>query len=135
MVDRQRRAYVAHVFGADWSSPLNYDLVLNMGRLSLEQAASTILDLAAHPEYQPAEETREMLGDMVVASRVRRHLVEEVDVHALEVDCQHGRVSVSGYVASQEEMNRALELARSAEGVEELDHGLEVSPALMRFLP
>jgi hypothetical protein len=135
VVDRQRRAYVAHVFGADWSSPLNYDLLLNLGRLSLDQAASTILDLATHPEFQPAEETTAILGDMVVAGRVRRQLVEEVDVHALEVDCQHGRVSVSGYVASQEEMNRALELARSAEGVEELDHGLEVSPALMRFLP
>jgi cytidylate kinase len=135
MVDRQRRAYVAHVFGADWSSPLNYDLVLNLGRLSLEQAASTILDLAAHPEYQPAEETREMLGDMVVASRVRRHLVEEVDVHALEVDCEHGRVVVSGYVASQEELDRAAALSRGVEGVEELEHRLEVSPALMRFLP
>ncbi len=135
VVDRQRRAYVAHVFGADWSSPLNYDMVLNMGRLSLEQAASTVLDLAAHDEYQPSEDTQSILADMVTAVKVRLKLVEALDVHALDVDCQDGRVVISGYVGSQEDLQQALDLARAVEGVERLEHEMEISPALMKFLP
>jgi len=135
VVDRQRRAYVAHVFGADWASPLNYDLVLNMGRLSLEQAAATVLDLSSHEEYQPSDDTRSILADLVLAVKIRLRLVEELDVHALEVDCQNGRVLITGYVASQEDIDRALTLASEVPGVDVLTHALEVSPALMKFLP
>jgi len=135
VVDRQRRAYVAHVFGADWASPLNYDLVLNMGRLSLEQAAATVLDLAAHDEYQPSDDTRGILADLILAVKVRLALVEALDVHALDVDCHNGRLSIAGYVASQEDLDKALSLARAVPGVGILEHKLEVSPALMKFLP
>ncbi|MCB2185856.1 MAG: cytidylate kinase family protein [Deltaproteobacteria bacterium] len=135
LVDQQRRAYLAHVFGADWSSPLNYDLVLNMGRLSLEQAATTVLDLAAHAEYQPTEETRDILCDMVLSSRVRRILVAEVDVHALEVEAAKGRVRLRGYLGSQEDRELADRTARAVEGVDELRSELEVSPSLMKYLP
>jgi len=135
VVDRQRRAYVAHLFGADWASPLNHDLVLNMGRLSLEQAAATVLDLSAHDGYQPTQESRDILADMVLAAKVKRELSSELDVHALEVECQRGRVALAGYLASAEEVERAVELVRGLEGVAELGHKLEVSPALIKFLP
>ena len=135
VVDQQRRAFVAHVFGADWSSPLNYDLVLNMGRLSLEQGAATVLDLAAHPEYQTSSETRRVLEDMVLAGRVRRRLVEELDVHALEVESHEGLVTLAGYVASQEDLERALEITRGVQGLTGIQCELEVSPSLMKLLP
>ena len=99
VVDQQRRAYIAHVFGADWSSPLSYDLVLNMGRLSLEQAATTVLDLAAHSAFDLSAESQRLLADTVLASRVRRELVAELDLHALEVQCNGSAVVLTGYAA------------------------------------
>jgi len=135
VVDQQRKAYVAHVFGADWASPLNYDLVLNMGRHSLEMAAATVLDLSAHPEYQTSEETGLILLDMVLASRVRRRLVEEVDVHSLSVDAHEGMVTLGGYVGSQDDLRICLDLAGQTDGVGRVESALEVSPALMKFLP
>ncbi len=134
VVDQQRRAYIAHVFGADWSSPLNYDLVLNMGRLSLDQAATTVLDLAAHPEYQPSEDTQRVVSELVTAGRVRCVVVEAVDVHDLEVDCHGGEVTLLGYVASPEAKARAGELAAVVEGVKRVFNQLEVSPALVERL-
>ena len=135
VVDQQRRAYMAHVFGADWNSPLNYDLVLNMGRLSLEQGSATVLDLAAHPEFLTSSETARVLEDMALAGRVRRRLVEEVDVHALEVEVDQGRAVIAGYVKSAEDEERALELAGDVEGLREVESCLEISPSLMKFLP
>ena len=135
VVDQQRRAYIAHVFGADWASPLNYDLVLNLGRLSLEQAAVTVLDLAAHAEYQPTTETANLLADMVLAARVRRALVEEVDIHALEVESREGLIHLAGFLASKENLNAALGAAEAVEGVRKVESILEVSPSVMRVLP
>ena len=135
VVDQQRRAYVAHVFGADWASPLNYDLVLNMGRLSLEQAATTVLDLATHPEYQPSSETDRLLSGMVLAARVRRSLVEQMEVHGLEVEAEDGLVSLVGYVGSRADLEQARRLCEEVEGVEKVSSRLEVSPTLMKFLP
>ncbi len=135
VVDQQRRAYVAHVFGSDWSSPLNYDLTLNMGRLSLEAAAATVLDLAAQPEYETSAETRRVLEDMVLAARVRRALVDEIDVHALEVESREGRVTLGGYVANQDAARRAKGLAGKVEGVRAVESVLDISATLLKFLP
>jgi cytidylate kinase len=135
VVDQQRRAYIAHVFGADWASPLAYDLVLNLGRMSLGQAVLTTLDLASHTEYQVSSETQRVLADMVLAARVRRRLVEEVDVHALQVEAVGDRVSMSGYLGSSEELKRTLRLAEEVEGVGRVESALEVSPMLMKFMP
>lgn len=135
VVDQQRRTYMAHLFGADWASPLNYDLVLNLGLLSLEQAVSTILDLTAYPEYQPSSESDRLLAGMVLAARARCRLVEEVDVHALEVEALDGRVTLRGYVGSREDQRRAQAVCEEVQGVEGVESGLEVSPTLLKFLP
>lgn len=133
-VDQQRSTYISHILHGDWASPLNYDLVLNMGRLSLEQAATTVLDLAAHPEFQPGSETERQLTELVLASQVRRALVERLDIHSLEIEALGGRVVLHGYVASQADHDGALEAARQVEGVEELISELEISSTLSRLL-
>lgn len=135
VIDQQRRAYIAHIFNSDWASPLNYDLVLNMGRLSLEQAAAVILDLTAHSEFEPSSETSRIMGELVLSARVRRRLVEEVDVHALEVEAEGDKILLRGYLGSTEDLARAVQLAEQTEGVARVSSTLEVSPMLMKFLP
>jgi cytidylate kinase len=135
VIDQQRRAYIAHIFNSDWASPLNYDLVLNMGRLSLEQAASVVLDLSAHPEFDHSSETIRIMAELVLAARVRRRLVEEVDVHALEVEAQGDSILLRGYLGTTEDLAKAIALAEGVEGVGRVSSALEVSPMLMKFLP
>lgn len=135
VVDQQRRTYMAHLFAADWASPLNYDLVLNLGRLSFDQALSTILDLTAYPEYQPSSESDRLLAGMVLAARARCRLVEEVDVHALEMEALDGLLTLAGYVGSRQDQQRAQAVCEEVEGVERVESNLEVSPTLLKFLP
>ena len=130
-VDQQRRAYVAHVFGSDWGSSLNYDIILNMGRLSMEQAALTVLDLTAHSQYQPSSETERMMEDLVLAGRVRCALVEALDIHGLEVEVNQGTAEVMGYVSRAEDKDHAVALAKAVGGVKTISVGLEVSPSLV----
>jgi cytidylate kinase len=134
VVDQQRRAYVAHMFGADWASPLNYDLVLNTGRLTLEQGAITVLDLSTHEEYQPTQDTDRILNDMVLAGRVRCALVEKLEMHALEVECLEGKVLLGGHVNSSKDQKAAQEIAKQVQGVSAVASKLEVSPGLSRIM-
>lgn len=135
VVDQQRRAYIAHLFAADWSSPLHYDLVLNMGRLTVEQAAACVLDLAAHPDFEITSEGRRLIDGLVLAARVRRELVSAVDVHALEVSADGDRVRLEGYVVQAADQKRARELAEAVQGVARVECRLEVSAAMSKFLP
>lgn len=133
-VDQQRRAYVSHLLGGDWSSPLGYDLVLNMGRLSLDQAATTVLDLAAHEDFQPGSETERLLADLVLASKVRLALVQAVDVHALDVLADAGEVTLEGYLAVADELDAAVVAAEAVDGVDRVHSNLEVSSTLSKLL-
>ena len=42
-VDKQHAQYIKHYYGADWADPKHYDLVLNTGSMSDEQAAKVII--------------------------------------------------------------------------------------------
>lgn len=133
-VDQQRRAYVSHLLGGDWSSPLGYDLVLNMGRLSLEQATTTVLDLSAHEDFQPGSETERLINDLVLGSKIRLALVQAVEVHALEVEVDGATARLEGYLARQDDLDAALNAATGVEGVERVEPRLEVSSTLSRLL-
>ncbi len=56
-VERERRAFVRSYFGEDVADPLHYDLVLNMSRLSVEEAAGVITETLRRLETRvgPAE--------------------------------------------------------------------------------
>ena len=44
--------YIKQYYGVDWEDPLLYHLVINTGKLSLEQAAQTIVDLVRRLEVE-----------------------------------------------------------------------------------
>ncbi len=52
--DANRAAYMRQVYAADWRDPVHYDLILNTGRFSVEQAAGLILAAVHEPATEPA---------------------------------------------------------------------------------
>lgn len=52
--------YVARFYQADWNDPMLYHIVINTGRMSVEQAAQAIARLA--PSFVSEESSREAVG-------------------------------------------------------------------------
>src|SRR5512137_2881381 len=52
--DDERSAFVKFAFGVDWENPERYDLVLNMDKLSVNLAVSTVLHMVRSPEMSEA---------------------------------------------------------------------------------
>jgi osmotically-inducible protein OsmY len=70
-------------------------------------------------------------SDSSITAKVKAKFVEDPVVSAmrLNVDTMNGVVQVSGFAKSAEEERRALQLARSVEGVKSVRDSIEVRPA------
>ena len=60
--DKQQAQYIKYSYDADWADPKHYDLVLNTGSMSDEQAAKVIITAVRNQETEGAE--RERCGHM-----------------------------------------------------------------------
>jgi hyperosmotically inducible protein len=63
--------------------------------------------------------TGEFVDDTVITTKVKAAIVEDPLTKVLEIKVKtfKGEVQLSGFVSSQEAMNRAVELARGVKGV------------------
>src|SRR4029453_6379137 len=61
-------------FGVNWEDPQLYHVVLNTGAVPVDACVSIVRFLAERPEFQETEETRSVLTDKLVESRVRAAL-------------------------------------------------------------
>jgi cytidylate kinase len=117
--DEGVRVRLRQLFGADWTDPLLYDLVINTEAVTLESGVRQVLDLAAAPEFEPTEESRADLWNRAVAARVRATLKANPATTAVDLDVRasNGQVHLAGVVGSEEEREAAVTVARSVRGV------------------
>jgi cytidylate kinase len=132
--DDERSAFVKFAFGVDWEEPTRYDLVLNMDKLSLQLAVSTVLHMVRSPEMSEAsQEALEALGTMALTSRAEAALVEatfgQAFVPSLTVAVVgSGKVRVSGNVDTEGKKLEAEHVLRAVKGVAAVENAIQVIP-------
>jgi len=129
-VDRARTRRIMAMFDADWRDPSRYDLVVNLGRMSMAEATSVIVKAAMLPSYQPTVTSEEQLRDLTLAMRVHATLItsQELMGARLEVTADGGEVSVSGILPQwvSEELVKVYALEIS--GVDKVNTDLTLAP-------
>jgi osmotically-inducible protein OsmY len=72
--------------------------------------------------------TGEYIDDSVITTKVKAAIFNEPSLSANEIKVKtfKGRVQLSGFVGSQAEINRAVEVARSVEGVQSVNNDMRV---------
>jgi cytidylate kinase len=97
-VDQDRRQWTHFLYGVDWGDPALYDLVINLERISIEQACALVISLTEQPEFEFSPEYQAEMNDLVLASRVRAELALNPFTSNLEVDVKAsgGEVLVRG---------------------------------------
>lgn len=112
-VDKARTRRLMAMFGADWRDPSRYDLVINLGYVSLDTARRLIVETVQSVDYQVSPASKEAFEDFALASRVHATLVMSDDMPntRFEVKAKAGEVSVSGvlpYWASEDSVIRKI---------------------------
>jgi cytidylate kinase len=119
-------------FDEDWKDPLFYDLVLNTGRLSVEECVAEVVALASLPTYRETPDSREKLDNLRIVTRVLLALKDdprtsETGIGVEAVRNEHGADVTLRGVIRDEALMRALEqVVAAVPGVASVDNRLNV---------
>jgi cytidylate kinase len=97
-VDVQRCKWVRHLYGVEWSDAELYDLVLNLGQMSLDTATELVVDLAGRKEYKRTPELEQERRDFALDRLIRAELTfrSEFPKGSVEVRVARGNVTLCG---------------------------------------
>jgi cytidylate kinase len=126
--DEERRKWGLQMYGTDtWDSRL-YDVVLHIGKLTVDDAVDLLFDTVQKPSFQSTEESRKIVEDLALSAKVKAHLVRITP--KIQVAADHGRVFISGVDETVLAKNKAQieSIAREVEGVEEVIFNVRVAP-------
>jgi osmotically-inducible protein OsmY len=87
--------------------------------------ASTVVGCSSTPTQQS---TGQAIDDGVVTAKVKAKLIEDpvTKAHQINVETFKGTVQLSGFVETDQARTRALQLARSTDGVKSVKDALEI---------
>jgi cytidylate kinase len=69
--DEERRKWAMFLYGIDISEPANYDMVINISKMSVQEASGLIAQAAHFPCYQATEASRLHIENLALASEVK----------------------------------------------------------------
>ena len=97
-VDKARTRRLQGMFGADWRDASRYDLVVNLGHMSVATAKQLIVGAAHAPDYQMTQASKQAFENFALASRVRATLAlaEDLSQVRVEVKVNEGDIFVVG---------------------------------------
>ena len=127
--DEAQGAIAKRHFGIDWQDPEGYDLSLNTERMTVDQCAEEILQLAKHAEFLETDESHQALADLALQASVRAALRANPATRGLTfaVDSDGARVRMRGIVATRDESSSAARVAMSVPGVLAVKNELRVT--------
>ena len=131
--DDERSALVKFAFGVDWEDPARYDLVLNMDKLSVPVAVSTVLHVVRSPAISDASgEALRALGMLALARRAEAALLEATVSQGFSASLsvavtEPGTVRVSGDVDTPERRAEAEKILRDVSGVDTVENAIRVT--------
>ncbi len=121
-VDEARGRWAKVLYGVNWDDPAQYDVILNLDRLSVASACETVAQMAGLKEFQPTEQSRESLENLSLSCRVWAAMAKDPATRGagLEVTAQGGEVLITGSVGSSKAVELITRTAQQVEGVKHL---------------
>ena len=100
--DKARSRRLMAMFGVDWRDASRFDLVVNLGRMSINTIKHLILETLRQQDYQTTPASKQAFEDFVLTSQVRAVLAMSTDTTRtrLDVKASAGSVAVSGSIPS-----------------------------------
>jgi len=83
-IDGQRRKWGQRLYGIEPRDPGVYDLVLNIDKITIEDAVDTICRISGLKQFQTTPESKSAMDDLALTVKVKNFLIDvkpSVDVH------------------------------------------------------
>lgn len=102
-MDRHRKKWVRFLYGVDWQDPAFYDLIVNLEKLSVEEACEVLTQVARLERFRWTEETKQNAADVALAARVTAELARSGELFngRLELAAKANVLTIGGSVRSE----------------------------------
>jgi cytidylate kinase len=123
-VDEGRRKWTQFLYGVSWEDPAQYDLVINLEHLAIDEACDVLEAVVKrHKYFQFTEEHQAALEDLALASRTRAQLAIDPSTSHLEVEVTalRGAVRIKGKLTRPEELEDVRRVALAVPGLTSLN--------------
>jgi cytidylate kinase len=131
-IDDYRTKWTRFLYGREWQSPFQYDLVINLARMTVKDACGAIAHLAAQPSFTVDEETLTTLRDQALASTAEAALLSDrrTRLKKLVVKSAEGIVTVQAVARSRADMDAVREVLGGVDGVKDIQLEMAMSMGL-----
>lgn len=129
--DEDRATWVRRVYDADVTDPRLYDLVLNLGAMSMETATEMVVDLLGRREYRSTSGSQRRVKDFALAARIQAELSLKSDFPeaAPHASVSDGIVTLDLPGSLKDRRKAVLQFVEAIPGVEGVaDRGHEAEP-------
>ncbi len=118
-VEEDRRNWVRSMYGVSWEDAVQYDVIVNVERMAVENTASALVSMAQLPDFRMTPASRRAMEDLHLAARVRLRLARDARTarSAFTVVAHGGEVTVT-YLPH--DMGVADDVARALEGLDDI---------------
>ncbi len=113
------------------SKSIRRTFIATSATLLLAASAAMLLARTAYADTPRQDSAGEILDDTVITTRVKSSFVQDATVSAMRisVSSNKGIVQLSGFANSQQEADRAAEIARKVPGVKDVKNDILLKPA------
>jgi hypothetical protein len=129
-VDGERRQWTRFLYGVDWLDTHLYDLCINLRTMTLEDAEALVVRTARSGPFQPTEESRQAMSDLVLASCVRAAIAADDRTAGAEVEVRASgeTVFLRGRLRPASLVDAVLDVVNGVEGVAQVDRSNLTAP-------
>jgi cytidylate kinase len=128
--DRDAAGYARYLFNIDWMDPQHWDMTINTGRFSVDEAVTLIAEIVESGVLEPTTLDLQRVNNLLLASVVESTVLgnPSVWVNGLRVVAQDGRVRLEGEVIGEDDRDMVEDVVRAIDGVRLIDNDLRVQP-------
>ncbi|MDA3948682.1 MAG: cytidylate kinase-like family protein [Spirochaeta sp.] len=129
--DHDRSGFYHVYFNVDWDSAELYDLTFNTTKVTPEMVVSSVESLIAAPSFSDAaKHTEERLTELATAQQILTRIIfqEKIPLRFPAVEVHGGTAVISGAVTVCANVDRCSEIARAAEGIDNVESRIACVP-------
>jgi cytidylate kinase len=140
-MDEGRIKWTRFLYDVDWRDPSLYDLVINLGAISLESACELIVCAIDQKEFIESPESQSIIKDFLLASQVKTEMAGHDRTKGLELEvwAEKGVVKITGsfetggifHSGKQRIKTELIEVAQKVDGVKAINIGLADVPVVL----
>jgi cytidylate kinase len=121
-MDKHRQKWVRFLYGVDYQDPSFYDLVVNLEKLSVEEACEALTQVARLERFRWTEESQQKAADVALVARVTAELATggELFYGRLQLAAKANILTIGGPVRSERARDDVRAAAAKAIGEAEL---------------